>query len=140
MKPHRIHRQQIHNLLDWRTHMATLRSWKAEGRIRYIGITHYTPSAFPELESVMRAERPDFVQLNYALDDRAAEERLLPLASDLGIAVLVNQPFGGGGLLRSLAGTPLPAWAADIDCASCAEVLLELVPESPAGPCAIPRT
>jgi len=140
MKAQRIDLMQIHNLLDWRTHMATLRSLKAEGRIRYIGITHYTPSAFPELESVMRAERPDFVQLNYALDDRAAEERLLPLASDVGVAVLVNQPFGGGGLLRSLASTPLPAWAADIDCSSWAEVLLKFVLAHPAVTCVIPGT
>ena len=132
MKAQRIDLMQIHNLLDWRTHMATLRSWKAEGRIRYIGITHYTPGAFPELESVMRAERPDFVQLNYALDDRAAEERLLPLAADLGIAVVVNQPFGGGGLLRSLASSALPAWAADIECASWAEILLKFVLAHPA--------
>ena len=93
---------QIHNLLDWRTHLPTLRAWKADKRIRYLGITHYTQSAHDELEAVMRAEKLDFVQLNYALDDRAAERRLLPLAAERGIAVLVNQPFGGGGLLRKL--------------------------------------
>lgn len=136
----RIDLMQIHNLLDWRTHIATLRAWKAEGRVRYIGITHYTPSAFAELESVMRSERPDFVQLNYAADDRDAEARLLPLAAELGVAVIVNQPFGGGGLLRTLAKSPLPAWAAEIECASWAEVLLKFVLAHPAVTCVIPGT
>lgn len=136
----RIDLMQIHNLLDWRTHMATLRAWKAEGRVRYIGITHYTPSAFAELEAVMRSERPDFVQLNYAADDRDAEARLLPLAAELGVAVIVNQPFGGGGLLRTLARSPLPGWAAEIECTSWAEVLLKFVLAQPAVTCVIPGT
>src|SRR6266702_1390930 len=97
-----IELMQVHNLLDWRTHLATLRGWKRDGRISYLGVTHYTASAYGELEAAMRAETLDFVQLNYAIDDRAAEQRLLPLAADRGIAVLVNQPFGGGGLLARL--------------------------------------
>ncbi|HSR58324.1 MAG TPA: aldo/keto reductase, partial [Candidatus Binataceae bacterium] len=97
-----IELMQVHNLLDWRTHLATLRGWKQDGRIRSLGVTHYTASAYAELEAVMRAETLDFVQLNYAIDDRAAERRLLPLAADRGIAVLVNRPFGGGGLLARL--------------------------------------
>ena len=140
LRAQRLDLMQVHNLVDWRTHLATLRAWKSEGRIRYIGITHYTPGAFADLESVMRAERPDFVQLDYAVDDRGAEERLLPLAADLGIAVVVNQPFGGGGLLRSLAGAPLPGWAADIECASWAEILLKFVLAHPAVTCVIPGT
>ena len=136
----RIELMQVHNLLDWRTHLKTLRAWKEAGRIKYLGITHYTVSAFDELEAIMRAEKLDFLQLNYSLDDRAAEARLLPLAAERGIAVLVNQPFGGGGLLRTLATTPLPPWAAEIGCASWAQVLLKYVASHPAVTCAIPGT
>ena len=136
----RIELMQIHNLVDWRTQLKTLRAWKEAGRIKYLGITHYTASAFGELEAIMRAEKLDFLQLNYSLDDRAAEARLLPLAAERGIAVLVNQPFGGGGLLRGLADKPLPAWAADIGCASWAQVLLKYVTSHPAVTCAIPGT
>ncbi|MET0962832.1 MAG: aldo/keto reductase [Noviherbaspirillum sp.] len=136
----RIELMQIHNLVDWRTHLRTLRAWKETGRIKYLGITHYTASAFDELEAIMRAEKLDFLQLNYSVDDRAAETRLLPLAAERGIAVLVNQPFGGGGLLRGLAGKPLPAWAEDIGCASWAQVLLKYVTSHPAVTCAIPGT
>lgn len=131
---------QVHNLLDWRVHLETLRTWKAEGRVRYLGITHYTPSAHDELEAVMRAARPDFVQLDYALDDRAAERRLLPLAAELGIAVLVNRPLGGGGLARRLRGRQLPDWAAEIGCTNWAQVLLKFVLAHPAVTCAIPGT
>ena len=136
----RIELMQIHNLVDWRVHLKTLRAWKEAGRIKYLGITHYTESAFGELEAIMKAEKLDFVQLNYSLDDRAAEARLLPLAAERGIAVLVNQPFGGGGLLRGLADRPLPAWAADIGCTSWAQVLLKYVVGHPAVTCAIPGT
>lgn len=131
---------QIHNLVDWRLHLPTLRKWKAEGRIRYLGITHYTPGAHADLEAVMRAEPLDFVQLNYAADDRAAERRLLPLAAEKGIAVLVNQPFGGGGLLRKLRDKPLPAFAAEVDCSSWAQLLLKFVLANPAVTCVIPGT
>ncbi len=131
---------QVHNLVDWRTHLATLRAWKAEKRVRYIGVTHYTPSAYAELEAVMRAETFDVVQLNYALDDRLAEERLLPLAAERGMAVLVNQPFGGGGLIRKLSGRPLPGWAAEIGAASWAQILLKFVLAHPAVTCVIPGT
>jgi diketogulonate reductase-like aldo/keto reductase len=131
---------QIHNLVDWRTHLKTLRQWKAEGRIRYLGITHYTASAYGELESIMRAEKLDFVQLNYSLDDREAERKLLPLAADRGIAILVNQPFGGGGLLRTLANVPLPPWASEIGCETWAQVLLKYVLSHPAVTCVIPGT
>ena len=90
LRTERIDLMQIHNLLDWRTHLPTLRAWKAEGRIRLLGVTHYTESAHAELETVLKSEKWDFVQLNYALDDRAVERRLLPLAAERGIAVLVN--------------------------------------------------
>ncbi|QKV55035.1 aldo/keto reductase [Comamonas antarctica] len=131
---------QVHNLVDWQTQLQTLKEWKAQGRVRYIGITHYTQSAYRELEAVMRREPIDFLQINYAFDDRAAAERLLPLAADKGIAVLVNKPFGGGGLLRQLRDRPLPAWAHEIECTSWAQVLLKFVLSNPAVTCAIPGT
>ncbi|MGE0579208.1 aldo/keto reductase, partial [Reyranella sp.] len=140
LKTDRIDLMQVHNLLDWRTHLPTLRAWKQEGRVRYLGVTHYTESAHGELEKVLRAEPWDFVQLNYALDDRAVERRLLPLAAERGIAVIVNQPFGGGGLLRKLLGRKLPAWAGEIDCTSWAQLLLKFVLANPAVTCVIPGT
>ncbi|MCF8532218.1 MAG: aldo/keto reductase [Reyranella sp.] len=140
LKTDRIDLMQIHNLLDWRGHLPVLRAWKAEGRLRYLGITHYTPSAHDELEAVMHAEKWDFVQLNYALDDRAAERRLLPLADERGIAVIVNQPFGGGGLLRKLLPRKLPGWAGEIGCTSWAQILLKFVLANKAVTCVIPGT
>jgi diketogulonate reductase-like aldo/keto reductase len=136
----RIELMQIHNLVDWRTHLRTLRAWKAEGRIRYLGITHYTASAYDELESIMRTEKLDFIQINYSLGERQAEQKLLPLAAERGIAVLVNQPFGGGRLLRNLANVPLPSWALEIGCSSWAQALLKYVISHPAVNCAIPGT
>ena len=140
LRADRIDLLQVHNLVDWRTHLETLRAWKREGRITYLGVTHYTASAYDELEAVMRAEPWDFVQLNYAIDDRAAERRLLPLAADRGIAVLVNRPFGGGGLLGRLRGKPVPDWAAEIGCRSWAQILLKYVLGHPAVTCVIPGT
>jgi diketogulonate reductase-like aldo/keto reductase len=140
LKTDRIDLMQIHNLVDWRAHLPTLKAWKAEGRLRYLGVTHYTQSAHDELESVMRAEKWDFVQLNYALDDRAVERRLLPLAQERGIAVIVNQPFGGGGLLRKLMARKLPDWAGEIGVTSWAQLLLKFVLAHPAITCVIPGT
>lgn len=136
----KIDLMQVHNLVDWHTHLQTLRAWKQEGRIGYLGVTHYTSSAYGDLESVMRFEKLDFVQLNYSADDRAAEQRLLPLAADRGIAVLVNLPFGGGGLMRALAGRPLPGFAAEIGCTSWAQLLLKFVLGHKAVTCVIPGT
>ena len=129
---------QIHNLVDWRVHLATLRQWKEAGRVRYIGITHYTSSAYAEVEEILRAEKIDFLQINYSADDREAERRLLPLAEELGVAVLANMPFGGGGLLRRLRSTALPPWASEIGCSNWAQVLLKFVLSHPAITCAIP--
>ncbi len=140
LKTDRIDLMQIHNLVDWRAHLPTLKAWKAEGRLRYLGVTHYTQSAHDELESVMRAEKWDFVQLNYALDDRAVERRLLPLAQERGIAVIANQPFGGGGLLRKLMARKLPDWAGEIGATSWAQLLLKFVLANPAVTCVIPGT
>jgi diketogulonate reductase-like aldo/keto reductase len=131
---------QVHNLLNWRTHLPTLRELKAAGRIRYIGITHYSTSAYDELAAVMRAERLDFLQINYSLDERDAERKILPLAAERGMAVLINRPFGGGGLLRRLRDRPLPGWAAEIGAATWAQLLLKFVLSQPAVTCAIPGT
>jgi diketogulonate reductase-like aldo/keto reductase len=131
---------QIHNLLDWRTHLATLRAWKEEGLIRYLGVTHYSASAYAELEKIMRAEVLDFVQLNYSLDERDAEQRLLPLALDRGIAILANRPFGQGSLHRGLRGKALPAWAREDGCESWSELLLKFTLSQSAVTCVIPGT
>jgi aryl-alcohol dehydrogenase-like predicted oxidoreductase len=136
----RVDLLQVHNLVDWRTHLTTLRAWKQQGRIRYVGITHYTASSYPEVEAVLKAEPLDFLQINYALDDRAAEARVLPLARDRGVAVLVNMPFGGGGLLRRLRGRALPGWAADAGAVSWAQLALRFVLAHPAVTCVIPGT
>src|SRR5882757_1547297 len=121
LKTDRIDLMQIHNLLDWKVHLPTLRDWKAAGRIRYLGVTHYTASAFADLEAVMRSEPLDFVQLNYSIADRAAERRLLPLAIERGIAVLANVPLASGAALRSSSQRPLPPIATEIGCTSWAQ-------------------
>ncbi len=136
----RIDLMQIHNLLDWQVHLETLRAWKKEGRIRLLGITHYTESAHDQLEAVLKRETFDFMQINYAIDDRGAERSLLKTAQDRGVAVLVNRPFGGGSLMRTLAKRPLPGWAKDIGCTSWAQILLKFVLANPAITCAIPGT
>lgn len=131
---------QVHNLVDWRTHLRTLRDWKQAGRIRYVGVTHYTASAHGELESIMKAEPLDFVQLNYSLIEREAEHRLLPMAAERGIAVLINRPFAEGALFRRVRGRALPAWAAEIGCRSWAQLFLKWIVAHPAVTCVIPAT
>ena len=140
LKANKLDLMQVHNLVDWRTHLVTLRSWKAEDRIRYLGVTHYTSSAYDEVEAVLRSEKLDFLQINYAVDDRAAEHRILPLAAERGVAVLVNRPFGGGGLLRRVTGRELPPFAREIGCGSWAQLLLKFVLGHPAVTCVIPVT
>jgi diketogulonate reductase-like aldo/keto reductase len=129
---------QVHNLVDWKVHLATLRQWKEEGRVRYIGVTHYTASAYAELEAVLAREPLDFVQVNYSLQEREAADRILPLAAERGVAVLANRPLGGGGLLRRLRGKALPAWAGEIACSTWSQVLLKFCLGHPAVTCAIP--
>jgi diketogulonate reductase-like aldo/keto reductase len=132
---------QIHNLVDWRTQLATLRRMKAEGRIRYIGITHYTTRALPELARILAAEPGiDFVQLGYSLATREAETRLLPTAASRGVAVIVNQPFEQGELFRRVRGQTLPDWAQEFDCASWAQMFLKYLLADPAVTCVIPAT
>jgi diketogulonate reductase-like aldo/keto reductase len=131
---------QVHNLLDARTHLATLREWKTAGRVRYLGVTHYHESAYAELEGALRSGGIDFVQLNYSLAERAAEERLLGLAAEMRIAVIVNRPFAGAALFQRVAGKPLPGWAAEFGCASWAQFFLKWILAHPAVTCAIPGT
>lgn len=140
MRTQRMDLLQVHNLLDWRTHLATLRSWKEQGKVRYIGVTHYTESAYADLARVLEHESLDFVQLNYSIAEREAEQRLLPLAAERRIAVLVNRPFAQAGLFRRVRGRPLPSWAADIGCATWAQFFLKFVVSHPAVTCAIPAT
>ena len=129
---------QVHNLVDWQVQLQTLRQWQDEERVRYVGISHYTASAYAEVEAVLRSEPLDFLQINYSVEESESARRLLPLAAERGVAVLVNRPFGGGGLLRRLRGKPLPAWAAEIGCTSWPQVLLKFVLSHPAVTCAIP--
>jgi diketogulonate reductase-like aldo/keto reductase len=131
---------QVHNMLDWETHLVTLKDWKAAGRIRYIGITTSHGRRHDDLEAAMRRERFDFVQFSYSFADRDAERRLLPLARDRGAAVIANRPFDGGNLFGAVKGKPLPGWAADIDCANWAQAFLKFVVSHPAVTCAIPAT
>jgi diketogulonate reductase-like aldo/keto reductase len=138
--PRAIDLLQIHNLQDWRTHLATLRDWKAAGRVRYIGVTHYDLGAFDELERIIKTERVDFVQLPYSIGVRKAEERLLPAAADHRTAVLVMRPFEAGSLFREVRGRPLPAFAAEIGCTTWAQLFLKFILGHPAVTCPIPAT
>ena len=136
----RIDLMQVHNLLDVQTHLATLRQWKEQGRIRYLGVTHYNSSAFPEIEKILRTEKLDFLQINYSLMEREAEQHVLPLAQERGVAVIVNRPFGAGDLFDKVRSKPLPDWAGDFDCRSWAQFFLKWIVAHPAVVCAIPAT
>lgn len=131
---------QIHNLVDWRTHLATLRDWKAQQKIRYIGITHYTESAYDQVEQIIKQEPIDFVQINYSLLSRKAEARLLPLAREKKISVLINRPFEEGALFNRVRGKNLPDWANEFDCASWGQFFLKFILSHPAVTCVIPGT
>jgi diketogulonate reductase-like aldo/keto reductase len=136
----RLDLMQVHNLVDWRTHLRTLTEWKRAGRVRYVGVTHYTAGAYAELEQVVAREPLDFVQLNYSLVEREAEHRLLPLAAERGVAVIVNRPFAEGALFRRVKGQTLPPWAADIGCRSWAQLFLKWIAAHPSVTCVIPAT
>lgn len=131
---------QVHNFLDWETQLATLKRMKAEGRVRYIGVTTSHGRRHDLGEKIMREEPIDFIQFTYNLNDREAEQRLLPLALDKRIAVIINRPFDGGSLFGPKTAKPLPGWAKEIDCASWAEVFLKWIAAHPAVTCAIPAT
>jgi diketogulonate reductase-like aldo/keto reductase len=140
LRAKRIDLMQVHNLVDVQTQLTTLREWKAQGRIRYLGITHYEAGAFAEVEKIMRSEKLDFVQINYSLMEREAEARILPLAQERGVAVIVNRPFGGGDLFSRTRSKPLPDWAAEFDCRSWAQFFLKWIVANPVVTCAIPAT
>jgi len=140
MRVERMDLMQIHNLLDWKAHLGTLQQWKAAGRIRYIGITHYHSGAYAELERLMKTQDFEFVQFNYSIAEREAEERILPLARDLGIAVIINRPFAQASLFARVRGKEVPAWAAEFDCKSWGQFFLKYILAHPAVTCVIPAT
>jgi aryl-alcohol dehydrogenase-like predicted oxidoreductase len=131
---------QIHNLRDWKTHLPTLRQWKAEGKIRYIGITTSHGRSHAELMQIMRTEKLDFVQFTYNIDDRTAENSLLPLAAERGMATLINRPYQRGALFKKVKGITLPEWAAEFDCRSWSNFFLKFILSHPAVTCVIPAT
>jgi aryl-alcohol dehydrogenase-like predicted oxidoreductase len=140
LRTKRIDLMQVHNLVDVQTHLATLREWKQQGRIRYLGITHHEAGAFPDVEKIMRSEKLDFLQINYSLMEREAEQRILPLAQERGIAVLINRPFGAGDLFGKVRSKPLPDWATEFDCRSWAQFFLKWIVAHSAVTCGIPAT
>jgi diketogulonate reductase-like aldo/keto reductase len=131
---------QIHNLLDWEAHMETLVEWKAQGRIRYIGVTTSHGRRHEDLEELMTHQPLDFVQFTYNVLDREAEQRLLPLAAERGLAVIVNRPFRRGALFDLFEREPLPPWAKEFNCANWAQFFLKFIVSHPAVTCAIPAT
>jgi len=139
-RTNRIDLMQVHNLVDVNTQLGTLREWKQQGRIRYTGITHYESGALSDVEKLIRSEKFDFLQINYSLMERDAEESVLPLARERGIAVIANRPFGAGDLFEKVRSKPLPEWASEFDCHSWAQFFLKWIVANPAITCAIPAT
>jgi diketogulonate reductase-like aldo/keto reductase len=140
MKCRVIDLMQIHNLVDWKTHLPLLRRWKEEGRIRYIGLTHYQDSSHEALEAIISTEAIDFVQFNYSIFSRHAEQRLLPHCADLGVATLINRPFGEGSHFQKVRNKTLPTWAADWNISSWGSFFLKYILAHPAVTCVIPAT
>jgi diketogulonate reductase-like aldo/keto reductase len=140
MRVERMDLMQVHNLVDVASHTETLKAWKAQNRVRYIGITHYTASAYAEIERWLKTGDYDFVQVNYSLGERDAENRLLPLARERKVGVIVNRPFAEGALFARVKGKPLPGWAAELGIRSWAQYFLKWIVAHPAVTCAIPAT
>ncbi|CAK0773692.1 Aldo/keto reductase [Gammaproteobacteria bacterium] len=140
LQAHPLDLVQIHNLMEWQVHLDTLVAWKREGRIRYLGITHYHPGALAEVAEVLKEHSLDFVQVPYNIANREAEQEIFPLAADLGVAVIANVPLGHGALMRTVQGRPLPRLAAELGCRDWASFLLKFVLGHPAVTCAIPAT
>lgn len=140
LKVEQLDLMQVHNLVDVHTHLDTLAGWKREGRVRYVGVTHYTASAHDEVASVIETFPVDFVQINYSVGERHAEKRLLPLTRERGIAVITNRPFAEGALLRRLRAKPVPGFAKELASTSWPQLLLKFVVSHPAVTCAIPAT
>jgi aryl-alcohol dehydrogenase-like predicted oxidoreductase len=140
MRTNRIDLMQVHNLVDVDTHTRTLRDWKSEGRVRYIGITHYHSGAYRDLEQLLKTRQYDFVQFNFSLAERDAEARLLPVCAESGTAVIINRPYGQGQLFSRVKGKALPAWAAEFDCSTWGQFFLKWILGHPAVTCVIPGT
>jgi diketogulonate reductase-like aldo/keto reductase len=140
LRADRIELLQVHNLVDVATHLETLAGWKRDGRIRYVGVTHYRAAAYPELERALTAHTVDFVQLNYSLAERDAERRLLDVAADQGVAVLVNRPFAGSAMFSRVRERPVPDWTAEFGARTWAQFFLKWIVSHPAVSCAIPAT
>jgi aryl-alcohol dehydrogenase-like predicted oxidoreductase len=140
LRASRIDLIAVHNLRDTETQLATLRELKQAGRIRYVGITTSFENQYPEFEQTMKKETLDFIQVDYALDNRNAGERILPLAAERGMAVMINLPFGRGRLFKAVQGKKLPPWAAEFDCGSWAQFFLKYIVSHPAVTCAVPGT
>jgi aryl-alcohol dehydrogenase-like predicted oxidoreductase len=140
LKTRQVDLMQAWNVTDAQLDLAQLRDWKAQGKCRYWGVTTSSNAAYAAMEQVMRREKPDFVQLNYSLGDRAAEQRLLAAAQDVGAAVLTNLPFGRSSMFAKVRGLPLPGWAADMDATSWAQVFLKFLISHPAVTTVIPGT
>jgi len=136
----RLDLMQVHNLVDWRTQLETLRELRVAGTVRYAGVTHYLAGAHAQLEGIVKDEDVDFVQVNYNIGVRDAEKRLLPLAADRGVAVIINRPYEEGELFGRVRGATLPAWAAEIGCASFGQIFLKYILSHPAVTCVIPGT
>ena len=140
LRTDRLELLQIHNLLDWQAHVPTIRSLQESGKLIYSGITHYQASAHESLERVLSKERFDWVQFNYSLTEREAEQRLLPFCEEKGVAVMINRPFADGAMFSRVRDKALPPWAADIGCNTWAQFFLRFVVSHPAVTCAIPAT
>lgn len=140
MKRKTMDLMQVHNLQDWQTHLKTIRKWKEEGKIRYAGVTHYTSSAHAQLEQIAKSKAVDFVQVNFSMRERNAENSLLKACRDSGVAVLINEPFDSGSLFSSVRGKTLPAWASEYDIASWAQFFLKYILSNEAVTCVIPGT
>jgi diketogulonate reductase-like aldo/keto reductase len=140
LRVERMDLMQVHNLVDVATHTRTLQDWKQKGRVRYIGITHYASSAYAEVERLLKTGAYDFLQINYSLAERDSEKRLLPLAAQKNIAVIINRPFAEGALFKKVRGKALPSWAAELGIASWAQYFLKWIVGHPAVTCAIPGT
>lgn len=140
LRVERMDLMQVHNLLDVGVHTKTLLELQQKGRVRYIGITHYASSAHAQVVRLLKAQRYDFLQINYSLDEPEAEREVLPAAAERGVAVIVNRPFAEGGMFRNVRGKPLPPWAAELGIASWAQYFLKWIVSHPAVTCAIPAT
>ena len=140
MKRNKMELIQIHNLVDWKTHLVTLRKWKEEGKIKYIGITHYMDNMHEELADVLSKENIDFVQFNYSIFSRNAEKKLLPLCMDKGVATLINRPFGEGKIFSRVKNKKIPVWTKEYRIENWSQVFLKYIVSHPGVTCAIPAT